>query len=113
LAAQIKFNTAKTTVAIEPDVFKTSEGRQLLDATYRAHTGPVHNRRRGCIFIRERQNFKLARDRLFRREAPASEEIVADSGPSNPSLQNLLGWQQITNDWRERARAETCVRLSA
>ena len=28
--------------------------------------------------------------------------------PANP-----FGWQQITNDWRERARAETCVRLSA
>ena len=38
---------------------------KALDATYRAHTGPVHNRRRGRIFIRERQNFKLTRDRYF------------------------------------------------
>ena len=28
--------------------------------------------------------------------------------PANP-----LGWQQITSNWRERARAETCVRSFA
>jgi hypothetical protein len=27
--------------------------------------------------------------------------------PANP-----LAWQQITNDWREEARTEACVRLS-
>ena len=32
---------------------------------------------------------------------------IQDRGPE------ALGWQKITNDWRERARAETFVRLSA
>ena len=56
---------------------------------FRDHAGPVHhNRSRGCILIRERQNFKLTRDRLFRREAPALKEVVAGSGTVEPNSES-------------------------
>ena len=52
--------------------------------------------------------------RVVSRSAPLSLAAAYSLGaglqifrPANP-----LGWQQITSSWRERARAETCVRLS-
>jgi hypothetical protein len=36
----------------------------------------------------------------LRREATALKEVAFEPKPANP-----LGWQQIPNHWRERARA--------
>jgi hypothetical protein len=63
----------------------------------------------GCSHDREETDVDDCGRKRAEMPAPRSESVAGHIRPRPEAL----GWQKIANDWRERARAETFVRLSA
>ena len=63
----------------------------------------------GCSHDREETDV----DDCGRKRAKMPAPQKRKRGRPYKTEARTLGWQKITNDWRERARAETFVRLSA
>ena len=63
----------------------------------------------GAVMTEKKPTLTIVAGREPRCRLPRSESVAGHTRPRPEAL----GWQKITNDWRERARAETFVRLSA